>query len=215
MYRLLPARPGIVTAVPAARQRIQQDAASAIASTVICRKKACIDCLQGAECSTIPGAFGFWPEAAKPAWAPTLPPDLDDTALATVELLAAGRLCPAGAKRNIYHILARDLYRPRLTDINRPWLRDGAYKTWISDDTSAPNVVDCCVNANAMACGADELYAAHSTLRPYRTGHQRDAADPVCSSAYSRTYWYSDALRALRGLPQRHMTTNRNIQECM
>src|SRR5262245_1157470 len=46
-----------------------------------------LDFLERCCSSTIPGAFGFWPADARPAWAELVPADIDDTAIITVELL--------------------------------------------------------------------------------------------------------------------------------
>jgi len=96
-----------------------------------------------------PGAFGFWPQRARPGWAPHLPPDADDTAIMTIELLRAGRI----SRREALRTAASVLLRHRLAEsrsIRPPWVVPGAFLTWLASP-DPPNLVDCCVNANVVA----------------------------------------------------------------
>jgi hypothetical protein len=101
-----------------------------------------------------PGAFGFWPEDSRPAWAMNVPADADDTAIITLELLRYGRIKRQDALKTVYKVLLSN--RVLSQDTLRPtWVRVGTILTWLPNSTqlrsSHPNVVDCCVNANVAA----------------------------------------------------------------
>lgn len=109
--------------------------------------------------SSVADAFGFWPDAARPAWARAVPADVDDTAMMLTELLrhdwidrrgVLGRLCRAVLP---YRVRERDAV------LLPPWVGSGAFYTWIAD-VDGPNIVDCCVNANVAALMA-RLDAPH------------------------------------------------------
>lgn len=106
----------------------------------------------------IAGAFTFWPDAARPAWAPAVPADADDTAIITMELLRYGWLDRRAARRSICTALLP--FRIRVEDIALapPWIVAGSFPTWLARPAgNTTNMVDCCVNANvaALMAGAD------------------------------------------------------------
>jgi hypothetical protein len=104
-----------------------------------------LDYLEGCRSHRIDGAFCFWPETGRPPWANKVPPDVDDTAVIADVLRACGRL-DASAQWTVIRLLSKArVQRPGNGAV--PWLREGAFTTWIG----APGVVDCCVNANAVA----------------------------------------------------------------
>lgn len=123
-----------------------------------------LDWLERCRSTTLPGAFGFWPESGRPAWAAGLPPDADDTAVLTAELLRHGRLDRAAALRVVCRVLLPARSDPRAP---RPdWVTPGSFLTWLGPPPgrrSRPwpaNPVDCCVNANVVALLAS-LDASH------------------------------------------------------
>ncbi len=101
--------------------------------------------------STHDVAFEFWPEDARPSWAPDFPADLDDTATMLVELIRHGYIEPEKIRSSVCKLLVKN--RVRLNGkVTRPvWIHDGAFNTWIVDDKHYPNVVDCTVNANVAS----------------------------------------------------------------
>jgi len=95
------------------------------------------------------GGFRFWPVGQRPAWAPDLPDDADDTALMGLTLYAAGRMSLADLRRTA----CRTVVSHRLAATPQPgppWPRVGAFKTWMRHGV-APAIADCTVNANALA----------------------------------------------------------------
>jgi len=108
---------------------------------------ALLDALE--RCRSAHGGFRFWPQDARPEWAPDLPDDADDTAIMLLELLHAGRVSRAEARRVACLTIARrrvagfPLLRP-------PWLRPGVFATW-SRDGVRRDLVDCTATANALA----------------------------------------------------------------
>lgn len=100
-----------------------------------------LDYLQ--RCEQRRGAYGFWPAAAWPRWAPRFGPDADDTALLAGTLLAAGRL----SGTDVEHAVG-ELSRARVP-AGRPapaWVRPAAFGIWLDQ----PRLVDCTVNANVV-----------------------------------------------------------------
>jgi hypothetical protein len=109
-----------------------------------------LDFLLRCEATEPPGAFGFWPSAARPAWASRVPADADDTAICLTELALAGRMARAEARRRALRLLAPN--RVRASDGDRPpWVPEGAFRTWLVPAGSAGNPVDCAANANVLA----------------------------------------------------------------
>lgn len=109
-----------------------------------------LDFLEGCSSSQLAGAFCFWPEALRPAWAPRLPADLDDTAVTTLELLRAGRISRRDGLRTVLTVLVPYRFSARSGEIYPPWIAQGAFLTWVAEP-GRRNVIDCCVNANATA----------------------------------------------------------------
>lgn len=103
--------------------------------------------LERCRSATRPGAFCFWPEGSRPAWAAGLPADADDTAVVTTELLRHGRLDATTALRTVCRVLVPQRLDPRAPA--PPWVVPGAFLTWLG--RPAPNPVDACVNANVVA----------------------------------------------------------------
>lgn len=113
------------------------------------------DFLQACRSPEVPGAFAFWPPAARPAWAPRIPADVDDTAVMLVELLRQHRIEPRAAMRSVCDVLLRCRVPPA-NGAMPPWVAPGSFLTWIVPPEAvsgerAANVVDCCVNANVAA----------------------------------------------------------------
>jgi len=97
------------------------------------------------------GAFSFWPRATRPAWAAGVPPDADDTAVITLELYAHGRRSRAQAQDTLVDVLIASL-TGRPVPPGPVWRRAGVFPTWLdSDRADRANIVDCAVNANALA----------------------------------------------------------------
>lgn len=146
-------------------------------------RSAALSFLEGCRSSQRAGAFGFWPEALRPAWAPHLPADLDDTALMTLEFLRAGRISRRDGLRAVLTVLVPHRFSARAGEIYPPWVTPGAFLTWVGEP-GRRNAIDCCVNANAAAlmaqvggAGLHGYGAAVSTItqgvawageRPYR-----------------------------------------------
>ena len=95
------------------------------------------------------GGFRFWPLGGRPAWAPDLPDDADDTSLFALLLWKADRLSLDDLRRTacntvVSHRLA-DTVQP-----GPPWPRVGAFRTWMRPGID-PDMADCTVNANVLA----------------------------------------------------------------
>jgi len=112
-----------------------------------------LDFLQSCACSTPAGAYGFWPQDARPAWAAKVPPDVDDTALALLELVRHGRLSRPEALRTLCLVILPCRVAPYEARVLPPWVRAGCFETWIvpAASGSGRQVVDACVNANVAA----------------------------------------------------------------
>ncbi|MGO1070173.1 hypothetical protein [Lysobacter sp. CA199] len=107
---------------------------------------AMLDGLQS--CRSSQGGFRFWPEGAQPDWAPALPDDVDDTAIMALELLRAGRIDLADARRTACLTIARRRIA-RLPMLHPPWLRLGTFATW-SREGAVFDLVDCTATANVL-----------------------------------------------------------------
>jgi hypothetical protein len=86
-----------------------------------------LDVLEG--CRRPGGSYGFWPADSVPAWAPELPADSDDTAVMLLELVLAGRVGRAEARRVACRTVGVHRLR-RVLDPGPPWLRRGMFTTW-------------------------------------------------------------------------------------
>ena len=94
-------------------------------------------------------SFGFWPEGCAPAWAPALPGDADDTAVALLELVRAGRVPRDHARATACRTVATyRLVRP--PEPGPPWLRRGAFTTWHRPGTTT-DLVDLTTLVNVLA----------------------------------------------------------------
>jgi hypothetical protein len=121
-------------------------------------RRQALDWLWSCRSMTIAGAFSFWPENARPAWAGTVPPDVDDTAIMLTELVRHGRIDrPAAMRAMVSAVLPRRL-TPTEATVLPEWVVTGCFLTWIVSPRPMPgargrpvDVVDCCVNANVVA----------------------------------------------------------------
>jgi hypothetical protein len=107
-----------------------------------------LDYLETCERSSLPGAFGFWPEKSQQAEGTGRPGDADDTAIIAIELYRHGRR----SLKWLRHVALRVLmpFRVQPSEEMRPdWIRIGAFLTWLLP--SPANVVDSLVNANVAA----------------------------------------------------------------
>jgi hypothetical protein len=106
-----------------------------------------LDYLERCARSEAPGMFGFWPESDRPAWAPDLPADADDTALIALELFRARRRSREWLRRVALLTLLR--FRVVEGEEDPLWVRPGVFRTWLAH--RRPNPVDCVVNVNVAA----------------------------------------------------------------
>lgn len=108
-----------------------------------------LDFLELCESPDRPGAFGFWPGPHRPAWGVGMVEDADDTAVIALELFRHGRRSLQEIRRIVCKVLLRcRVSGPR--NPSQPWVRDGAFLTWLRPGLRQ-NPVDCCVNANVAA----------------------------------------------------------------
>lgn len=120
-------------------------------------RRRALDFLESCASTGVPGAFAFWPDGLRPAWAGAVPADVDDTAIILAELLRAGRLDRTGVLRRVCHAILPCRVRPEEAMMLPPWVAPGSFQTWIAarGDAAAtgarPQVIDCCVNANVAA----------------------------------------------------------------
>jgi hypothetical protein len=115
-----------------------------------CLRSRALDYLETCYSTQVDGAFGFWPEGARPAWAPRLPADVDDTAIMTLELLRYGRRSQRDGLRTVCTVLLSYRLTSQPDEQGPSWIAPGAFLTWIGPP-GRPNLVDCCVNANVAA----------------------------------------------------------------
>lgn len=109
--------------------------------------------------SRVPDAFAFWPDASRPAWAISVPADVDDTAIMLTELLRHGWIDRMGALGRLCRAMLPCRVRERDAVLLPPWVDAGCFHTWIAE-VDGLNIVDCCVNANVAALMA-RLDAQH------------------------------------------------------
>ena len=126
-----------------------------------------LDWLTRCRSRTVPGAFAFWPEEARPAWAANVPPDVDDTVVMLGELLRHGRIDRMGALRDLCSTVLGRRVTPNEALLLPPWVVAGSFFTWLPPVASPVrprgrpvDLVDCCVNANVVALMA-MLRATH------------------------------------------------------
>ncbi len=119
-----------------------------------------LDFVERCERPEAPGAFGFYPaDPSSPRVVHGLPPDADDTALAWLALLAAGRRTPAEA-RAAFRACIGPSSRRLVPGDAPPWTRPGAVRTWLVE-RGRDNPVDLVVNANVAALAARIGETAH------------------------------------------------------
>ncbi|EHQ24997.1 hypothetical protein [Mucilaginibacter paludis] len=96
------------------------------------------------------GRFCFYPYAgSSPRFDIRLDADCDDSALALLVLLKAGKRTPAEIKE----LVATQLEPHRMTfvaDHERGWVGRPLFRTWMNG-TIRDNPIDCCVNLNVLA----------------------------------------------------------------
>lgn len=120
-------------------------------------RRRALDFLESCASARVAGAFAFWPDGLRPAWAGAVPADVDDTAIILAELLRAGRLDRAGVLRRVCHAILPCRVRPGEALMLPPWVAPESFHTWIPAEGDAaatmprPQVIDCCVNANVAA----------------------------------------------------------------
>lgn len=132
------------------------------AQLAVVRSRA-IDFLSLCQSSTVPGAYGFWPEKLRPSWATRVPPDVDDTALIVTELHRHGRIRNEAALRALCTVILPFRVLPCDCHGLPPWIVPGCFQTWIAPrGTKAAHVqvIDACVGANVVALMA-RIGAAH------------------------------------------------------
>jgi hypothetical protein len=160
-------------------------------------RSAALDFVARCRAQRPPEAFGFWPEDARPAWAPRLPPDVDDTAIMAAELLRYGRIGTRDALRTVCVVLIPNRLTADPRAVLPPWVVPGCFRTWVTR-REAPNVVDCCVNANAAALmamvGATHLPGYAEAVRTVAEGVAWAGREPVRQQALTPFYPGVDAL---------------------
>jgi hypothetical protein len=146
-------------------------------------KARALDFLQSCACSFPSGAYGFWPEDARPAWAVKVPPDVDDTALALVELVRHRRIPSAEALRTLCVVILPCRVARHEERVLPPWVHAGCFETWIEPRGGGRGrqIVDACVNANVAALmaylGARHLPGYEEALATIDAGLAWAAAD--------------------------------------
>jgi hypothetical protein len=117
-----------------------------------------LDFVERCEAPDAHGAFGFYPyDGQGPRLVDRLPPDADDTALAWLALLAAGRR-DISAARAAFHDRIGPASRRLAPGGAPPWVRPGAVRTWLVE-CGRDNPIDLTVNANVAAL-AERIGAA-------------------------------------------------------
>jgi len=109
-----------------------------------------LDFLTRCASTRLPGVFSFWPAHTRPVWASQVPEDADDTAIMALELARHGRLSHLELLRVLCHTLVSYRVSPIHSSIPT-WIQPSAFLTWLSHDPQHSNLVNCYVNANAIA----------------------------------------------------------------
>ena len=104
----------------------------------------------------VPGAFAFWPNATRPAWASNVPADADDTAIMLGELFRHGWLDRKVVLKSVCTALLPFRVSASEAEMSPPWVTTGSFLTWLGQADRHPsgrvtNVIDCCVNTNVVA----------------------------------------------------------------
>lgn len=141
-------------------------------------------------CRSARGGFRFWPEGARPQWAPELPDDADDTAIMLVELLHAERVDPHQARRIACTVVARRRVAA-LPGLHPPWLRRGVFATWCREGART-DMVDCTATANVLALLAtlnlSHLPGAHEATQMLEAALRWAGDDELRASSLSPFY---------------------------
>ena len=133
----------------------------------------------------IPEAYSFWPRGGQPSWIPELPADADDTSVILLELARLGMV----DRDTISYVAEEVLFRHRLErpfHPSPPWIRPGAFLTWLDD--WGQGMVDCSVNANVVALLS---YAGLEHVPGY---------DEACQTIEDGIIWAGDSLAKARFL---------------
>jgi hypothetical protein len=150
-----------------------------------------LDFVEACASADVPGAFRFYPETLDgPRLAIFLSADGDDTALAWLALLRAGRRTKDEARSALPPLFDRlRAGGPQRGDA--PWVRSGVYRTWF-DGQGGP--ADICVNANILAVLAE---AGCEPAEPDRAAKAVNAAcatvEPSKGSLRMLAPFYADA----------------------
>lgn len=116
-------------------------------------RRRALDFLASCESPSVPGAYAFWPAGARPAWAARVPPDVDDTALMSAELLRHGRVGRDSVMRTLCTTMLPCRVRPGECEALPRWIVAGCFGVWIAPSPHKRRmpIVDACANANAAA----------------------------------------------------------------
>ena len=113
-----------------------------------------LDFVEACASEPVPGAFLFYPERIDSPRLPIrLPPDGDDTALAWLALMRAGRRSKDAARATL-PVLFERLRAAATQRGDPPWVRSGVYRTWFGP-SAGHNPADAGVNANILAALAE------------------------------------------------------------
>ena len=149
-----------------------------------------LDWVERARSAQVPGAFGFWPEETRPAWAALVPPDADDTAVILTQLLRADRVEARDALGVVCRVLLRHRVGPGDPGLRPVWVRDGCFRTWLLPGGANP--VDVVVNVNVLALlatlDAKHLPGYASAVATVREGLEWAAGRPARLSALTPFY---------------------------
>jgi hypothetical protein len=146
-----------------------------------------------ARCQSVTGGFRFWPTELRPAWAPDLPDDTDDTALMTLELFRASRLSLQESRRIACKSIVAHRVR-RFAPGHAHWRRDGVFATWHRPG-GGEDLIDCTVIAHALTLmAALGLWHLPGVTASLDTLHAAlDWAGDSASKAASLSPFYPDA----------------------
>ncbi|MPZ89787.1 MAG: hypothetical protein GEU81_17390, partial [Nitriliruptorales bacterium] len=141
-----------------------------------------LDFLERCADAEVPGSYGFWPPLERPGWVRRMPADTDDTAVIALELLRNRRRTLAATRDVVYGVLVTALVT-HVPPQAPAWLRPLVFPTWLGPRIHPrANIVDCAVNANALALmaatGLQHLLGYESAL-----GMITDAVDWAAASS--------------------------------
>ncbi len=160
-------------------------------------RRPALEFLWSCRSTAVPGAFAFWPDAARPRWAPAIPADADDTAIMLLELHRHGWIDrPAALQSACSVLLAHRVSAAEVTELPL-WVEAGSFYTWLAPPSRHPtgrqaNVADCCVNANVAALlsllNARHLPGYAEAVRTVRAGVEWAGRDPARLSSLTPFY---------------------------